>query len=76
MKTEVVVFGGGCFWCTEAIFLKLKGVASVTSGYAGGITDNPNYYEVSEGNTQHAETIEIVFDPNIISFQNLLAVFL
>ena len=75
MKTEVVVFGGGCFWCTEAIFLKLKGVASVTSGYAGGITDNPNYYEVSEGNTQHAETIEIVFDQDIISFQNLLAVF-
>ncbi len=75
MQNETVVFGGGCFWCAEAVFLKLKGVISVTSGYAGGIVDNPNYYEVSTGKTQHAEVIKIIFDPQIISLQSLLAVF-
>lgn len=75
MKKETVIFGGGCFWCTEAVFLKLKGVISVTSGYAGGIVDNPNYYEVSAGETKHAEVIQIIFDPKIISFKDLLAVF-
>jgi peptide-methionine (S)-S-oxide reductase len=75
MKNETVVFGGGCFWCTEAVFQKLKGVISVTSGYAGGNIDNPNYYEVSAGKTQHAEVIKVVFDPKIISFNDLLAVF-
>lgn len=75
MKNETVVFGGGCFWCTEAVFLKLKGVVSVTSGYSGGTIDNPNYHEVSEGKTQHAEVIEIVFDQKIISFKDLLLIF-
>lgn len=75
MKNETVVFGGGCFWCTEAVFLKLRGVISVTSGYSGGIIENPNYYEVAEGNTQHAEVIKVVFDPKIISFKDLLVVF-
>lgn len=75
MKNEIVVFGGGCFWCTETIFLKLRGIVSVTSGYAGGIVDNPNYYEVAEGKTQHAEVIKVVFDPEIITFRSLLSVF-
>ncbi|VVA44438.1 Peptide methionine sulfoxide reductase MsrA [Candidatus Roizmanbacteria bacterium] len=75
MKTETVIFGGGCFWCTEAVFLKLKGVNSIVSGYAGGDLENPNYYEVSAGNTQHAEVIKIVFDLKIIAFKDLLAVF-
>lgn len=75
MKTEEVVFGGGCFWCTEAIFLKLRGVTSVTPGYAGGNIDNPNYYEVSEGKTGHAEVVQIIFDPQTISFKSLLSVF-
>lgn len=75
MEKEIAVFGGGCFWCTEAIFLRLKGVVSVTSGYAGGIVDNPNYYEVSEGKTQHAEVIKIEYNPQIISFKDLLSVF-
>ena len=72
---ESVVFGGGCFWCTEAVFLKLKGVISVTSGYAGGNVDNLNYYEVSAGDTMHVEVIKVVFNPKIISFKNLLIVF-
>ncbi|MCR4276679.1 MAG: peptide-methionine (S)-S-oxide reductase MsrA [Candidatus Roizmanbacteria bacterium] len=75
MKNETVVFGGGCFWCTEAVFQKLKGVKSVISGYAGGNIDNPNYYEVSEGKTQHAEVIKIEYDQQIISFKDLLSVF-
>lgn len=75
MKNETVVFGGGCFWCTEAVFLKLKGVISVTSGYAGGNVDNPNYYEVSTGDTMHVEVIKVAFNPKIISFENLLVVF-
>lgn len=72
---KTVVFGGGCFWCTEAVFQKLKGVKYVMSGYAGGIVDNPNYCEVSEGKTQHAEVIKIEYDEQIISFKDLLSVF-
>ncbi len=75
MKNEIVVFGGGCFWCTEAVFLKLKGVKSVVSGYAGGDLENPNYYEVTEGKTKHAEVIKVEFDPKIITFKDLLSVF-
>lgn len=75
MKQETVVFGGGCFWCTEAVFLRLRGVLSVTSGYAGGNVANPNYYEVTEGKTGHAEVVKIVFDRETISFRSLLSVF-
>lgn len=75
MKTEIVVFGGGCFWCTEAIFQMLKGVISVTPGYAGGTTENPNYHDVSDGNTGHAEVIKIEFDPSIIPYSDLLDIF-
>ena len=74
-NTEIAIFGGGCFWCTEAIFLKLRGVLSVTPGYAGGTVKNPNYYEVGSGTTGHAEVIKIEFDPSVISYDNLLDVF-
>lgn len=72
---ETAVFGGGCFWCTEAIFTRLKGVVSVESGYAGGHTINPTYEQVSAGDTGHAEAIEIKFNPSVIKFTDLLNVF-
>lgn len=72
---EVAVFGGGCFWCTEAIFQNLKGVISVTSGYAGGTKKDPTYEEVSSGRTGHAEVIKIEFDPAMINYETLLTVF-
>ncbi len=72
---ETAVFGGGCFWCTEAIFTRLKGVESVESGYAGGQISNPTYEQVSNGDTGHAEAIEIQFDPSIIQYADLLNVF-
>lgn len=72
---EVVVFGGGCFWCTEATFKMLKGVASVAPGYTGGTTENPTYDAVSSGRTGHAEVIRIEFDPTKIAFNDLLTVF-
>ncbi len=68
-------FGGGCFWCTEAIFKQLKGVCEVTSGYSGGHVKNPTYQEVCEGNTGHAECIRITYDPNQINYTELLEVF-
>jgi peptide-methionine (S)-S-oxide reductase len=75
-KNEVAVFGGGCFWCTEAIFQQLKGVVSVTPGYAGGQKPNPTYNEVSTGMTGHAEVARIEFVPSIIPFGDLLEVFM
>lgn len=66
---------GGCFWCTEAIFTRLKGVISVMPGYAGGTKKNPTYEEVCTGTTGHAESIQIVFNPKIISFEKILTVF-
>ena len=72
---ESVAFGGGCFWCTEAVFLILKGVVRVTPGYAGGNTENPTYEEVSTGTTGHAEVILVEYDPEIISFEKLLEVY-
>jgi len=74
-KIEKVAFGGGCFWCTEAVFLILKGVTSVTPGYAGGNTENPTYEQVSSGKTGHAEVILVEYDPEIISFEKLVEVF-
>jgi peptide-methionine (S)-S-oxide reductase len=73
MKTAV--FGGGCFWCTEAIFQMLKGVSKVESGYAGGKTGRPSYEQVSSGNTGHAEVIRVTYDPAVISYEDLLTVF-
>ncbi len=72
---EVAVFANGCFWCTEAVFLSLKGISSVTSGYSGGIVPHPTYEQVSSGNTGHAECIKIEFDSSVISYDDLLAVF-
>ncbi|NOT73323.1 MAG: peptide-methionine (S)-S-oxide reductase MsrA [Cyclobacteriaceae bacterium] len=68
-------FGGGCFWCTEAYFLQLKGVTKVESGYSGGKVKNPSYREVCTGLTGHAEVIQITYDPAIISYSDLLEVF-
>ncbi|OGN04339.1 MAG: peptide-methionine (S)-S-oxide reductase [Candidatus Yanofskybacteria bacterium RIFCSPHIGHO2_02_FULL_44_12b] len=75
MKNQIAVFGGGCFWCTEAVFAQLKGVVSVMPGYAGGSTPNPTYESVCGGKTGHAEVIKIEFDPEIISYEDLLTVF-
>jgi peptide-methionine (S)-S-oxide reductase len=72
---EKATFGSGCFWCTEAIFEKLNGVESVVSGYSGGTVVNPTYKEVTTGRTGHAEVTQIIFDPKIISFKELLEVF-
>ena len=72
---EKATFGGGCFWCVEAVFEQLQGVESVTSGYAGGHTKNPTYKEVCEGKTGHAEVVQLVFDPAVISYDELLDVF-
>ncbi|MET4084080.1 peptide-methionine (S)-S-oxide reductase [Pedobacter sp. UYP30] len=74
-KTEKATFGMGCFWCTEAIFQKLKGVISVKSGYEGGTLANPTYEEVCSGATGHAEVSQITFDPAKISYTDLLEVF-
>jgi len=75
MTMETAVFGGGCFWCTEAILKQLKGVTEVIPGYAGGDTPNPTYYQVSSGKTGHAEVVKIEFDPEKISYRDLLTVF-
>lgn len=72
---QTAILGGGCFWCTEAIYQKLKGVVSVESGYSGGVKENPTYDEVSSGKTGHAESIKIEFDENITSFEKILEVF-
>ncbi len=72
---EKAILAGGCFWCTEAIFQRLKGVVSVTPGYAGGNVQNPSYEDVSSGKTGHAEAVEIVFDPLDVSYEKLLDVF-
>lgn len=74
-KEEIATLAGGCFWCTEAIFKRLKGVISIMPGYAGGTKENPTYEEVCTGQTGHAEVIEITFDPKIISFEKILTVF-
>ncbi len=69
------IFGGGCFWCTEAVFQMLKGVSKVEPGYAGGEMKNPSYERVTDGNTGHAEIIRVTYDPSIISYEGLLTVF-
>jgi len=75
MNYETAVFGGGCFWCLEEIFLQITGVKSVESGYAGGFTEKPSYKEICSGETGHAEVIKIEFDPGIVSYDQLLEVF-
>ncbi len=72
---EIATLGGGCFWCLEAIFNELRGVEKVVSGYSGGSVPNPTYREVCSGTTGHAEAVQITFDPQLISFRELLQVF-
>ncbi len=72
---ETVVFGGGCFWCTEAVFEELKGVVSVMPGYAGGAVENPTYEQIETGKTGHAQVSKVEFDPSKISYKDLLTVF-
>jgi methionine-S-sulfoxide reductase len=75
MNTELATFGGGCFWCTEAIFQELEGVVSVQAGYAGGETKNPSYEDICTGTTGHAEVIQITYNPKKINYELLLDVF-
>lgn len=72
---EIATFAGGCFWCTEAVFLDIKGVEKVVSGYIGGVTKNPTYKEICTGTTGHAEAIQITFDPTQVAYEDLLEIF-
>ncbi|MDO5636201.1 MAG: peptide-methionine (S)-S-oxide reductase MsrA [Myroides sp.] len=74
-QIEIAIFANGCFWCSEAIFQKINGVKEVLPGYIGGITENPTYEEVCSRTTEHAEAIKIVFDANLVTYQELLEVF-
>lgn len=74
-QIEKVVFGGGCFWCTEAVFKLIRGVTSVLPGYAGGSKETASYYRVAEGNTGHVEVVEVQYDPSRVQFTDLLTVF-
>jgi len=74
-KTDTATFGTGCFWCTEALFQELKGVLKATSGYTGGNVANPSYEEVCTGTTGHAEALQIIYDPAVITYDELLEVF-
>lgn len=74
-QTQFAYFGGGCFWCTEAVYEQIRGVVSVMPGYAGGQTLKPTYEQICTGETGHAEVIRIEFDPTVISFEDLLSVF-
>lgn len=74
-RTEVATLGGGCFWCTEAVFSLVKGVDKVEPGYSGGRLENPTYEQVSTGTTGYAEVIQISFDPDVISFKEILEIF-
>ena len=74
-KSEKIILAGGCFWCTEAVFQRVEGVTKVESGYAGGPEKNPTYKQVCSGATGHAEVIQVTFDPEVISLQQLLEVF-
>jgi len=75
MAKEIATLAGGCFWCLEAVFDQLKGVESVESGYMGGKTPNPTYEQVCGGHTGHAEVVQVTFDPDVVSYRDLLAVF-
>jgi peptide-methionine (S)-S-oxide reductase len=74
-KVEVVALGGGCFWCTEAVFVRVKGVLDVESGYCNGATRHPTYEDVCTGTTGHAEVVRLTFDPSVIGLQDLLHIF-
>ena len=72
---EIITLGGGCFWCTEAVFIRVKGVVKVEPGYSGGLNENPTYAQVSRGNTGHAEVVQITFHPYEVSLADLLKIF-
>jgi peptide-methionine (S)-S-oxide reductase len=72
---EIATLGGGCFWCTEAVFDDLRGVSSVESGYSGGTVPNPSYEQVCTGRTGHAEVVQVTFDPKIVSYEDILGIF-
>jgi peptide-methionine (S)-S-oxide reductase len=74
-ENEVATLAGGCFWCLEAVFDDLKGVESVESGYSGGNVQSPSYAQVCDGNTGHAEVVQVTFDPQVLSYKDLLKVF-
>jgi peptide-methionine (S)-S-oxide reductase len=74
-KAEIATLGGGCFWCIEAVFLEIKGVSKVESGYAGGDVVNPSYEQVTGKKTGHAEVVQVTFDPGVVSYKDLLSVF-
>src|SRR5450432_342148 len=75
LKTDTATFATGCFWCTEAVFQELKGVLKATSGYSGGQVVNPSYEQVCNGTTGHAECLQVVYDPAVITYDELLEVF-
>jgi len=75
MATEIATLGGGCFWCLEAVYQELKGVQQVESGYAGGHVANPTYEQVCDGNTGHAEVVRVSFDPDVVSYRQILEIF-
>ena len=73
--SEVAILGGGCFWCTEAVYLEVRGVTRVESGYMGGAAANPTYEQVCSGTTGHAEVVRLEFDPNVIGYRDILEIF-
>lgn len=75
MATEIATLGGGCFWCLEAVYQEMKGVLRVENGYSGGSVANPTYEQVCEGSTGHAEVVRIEFDPDVVSYRDILEVF-
>ncbi|MDO8304878.1 peptide-methionine (S)-S-oxide reductase MsrA [Herminiimonas sp.] len=75
MTTEIATLGGGCFWCTEAVFQQMAGITAVESGYTGGQVANPSYEQICEGTTGHAEVVRLSFDPAVVSFREILEVF-
>lgn len=75
MATEIATLGGGCFWCTEAVYQELKGVQQVESGYTGGHIPNPTYENICTGTTGHAEVVRLTFDPEVVSYRDILEVF-
>jgi peptide-methionine (S)-S-oxide reductase len=75
MAVQIATLGGGCYWCLEAVFVDLRGVSSVVSGFAGGHVKNPSYKQVCNGNTGHAEVVQVTFDPQALSYEDLLRMF-
>jgi peptide-methionine (S)-S-oxide reductase len=75
MASEIATLGGGCFWCTEAVYQELKGVQQVESGYTGGTVVNPSYEQVCSGTTGHAEVVRVTFDPDVVSYREILEIF-